>query len=145
MYSLERKQKQNVNVISWVVPYNIVVRYVVSMVPLLDIVLISVDPILSVSTTGLVEGEIRTEESSNDGPSENGYRIGSHQFSNERHRAVLEHSHYILAHQIEIFLPHLRHLVFYFSRVMYHYESTFFSLWFLIKLIVFVDRIEFLQ
>lgn len=115
------------------------------MVALLDVVFVSIDPILSVLSASFVKCKVRSKERPHDGPSEDGHRIGSDQFPYERQRAVLQHTNNILAHQVQILLAHFRHLILHFASIVNHNECRLFLLRLLIELIIFVDRIEFLK
>lgn len=114
---------------------------------------------------GRPEGEVAAEECSENRPSEDGDGVGSDKFSNERHARVLQHTHDVLTHQVEILFTHFRHLkdsrsfncsadehadvdahlVFDFTRVMLDDESIFLTLRLLIKRILLVDVVELMK
>lgn len=114
-------------------------------IPLLDVVLVTVHPSLSVFPPRFSEGKVRPEEGPYDSPSEYGDRISAYQFPHKRHRAVLQHAYDVLTHQIEVLLPHVRHLVLYFAGIVDYYEGGFFLLGFLVELVVLMDAVEFLE
>lgn len=114
-------------------------------IPLLDVVLVTVHPSLPVLPPRLPEREVRPEEGPDDGPPEHGHGIGAHQFPHKGHGAVLQHAHYVLAHQIEVLLAHVRHLVLHLAGVVDHYEGGLLLLGLLVELVVLVDAVELLQ
>lgn len=54
--------------------------------------------------------KVATKKCSQNGPPEDGYRIGADQLPHKRHARVFEHAHNILPHQVQILLAHLSHL-----------------------------------
>lgn len=56
------------------------------------------------------EGKVATEEGSEDGPSENSNWVGANQLAHKRHARVLQHTHNILSHQIQILFTHFSDL-----------------------------------
>jgi hypothetical protein len=126
-------------------PYNIFVRNVISLVSLLYIVFVSVNPALSVLPARFVKREVSTKKCPHYGPSEDCDRIGTHQLPDERHRAVLQHPDDILSHEIQILLSHVRHLILHFSGVVNDDESALLLLRLYVELVVFVDAVELLQ
>lgn len=126
-------------------PDEVLVGHVVPRVPLLDVVLVAVHPALPVLPASLPEREVRPEEGPDDGPPENGHRICAHQLPNEGHGAVFEHADDVLAHQVEVLLAHVRHLVLHLAGIVDNDEGGLLLLGFLVELVVFVDAVEFLQ
>lgn len=120
-------------------PYDIIIRSVVAKSIRNRAIFVAVCANLAVLAAGLVEREVRPEKGAHDGPPEHGHRVRAHQFANERHRAVLQHAHDVLPHQVQVFLAHLRHLVLDFPRVVDHHEGGFQLLGLLVKLIVLMD------
>ena len=117
----------------------------IAAITLLNIVLVPIDSALPVSPARFVECKVRPEESPHDGPSEHGHGIGPDQFTNECHRAVLQHPHDVLPHEVEVFLAHVHHLVLHFSGVVDDYERTLSALRFLVELVVLVNGVELLK
>lgn len=117
----------------------------IPLIPLLYVVPVTVDSTLSVLSARLVKSEIGPEKGPDYGPSEDGHRVSPHQLPDEGHRAVLEHSDYVLPHEIQVFLTHVGDLVFDLAGVVDHYEGSLFGLRLLVEFVVLVDHVEFLK
>ena len=126
-------------------PYDIFVGDVVSLVALLDVVLVAVHSALPVLASGLVEGEVGAKKSAHDRPPEDRHGVGAHQLADERHRAVLQHADDVLAHQVEVLLAHVGHLVLDFTGVVDDDEGALALLRFYVEFVVFVNGVEFLK
>lgn len=114
-------------------------------IPLLNIVLVAIHPTLSMFPAGFMECKVCPEERSYYRPSENCDGIGSHKFPDKSHGAVLQNSHNVLPHEIEVLLPHVSNLIFNFTSIVHNNECTFLFLRFLIEFVIFVHVIEFLE
>lgn len=89
--------------------------------------------------------KVSSEERPDNGPPEDGHRIGANELAHKRHARVLQHAHNVLSHQIEVFLAHLGHLILDLARIVFDDEGVFLFLRFLVEFAVLLDAIKFVQ
>lgn len=104
----------------------------------------SLTSVLSVAAAGLVEGKVGAEERTQYRPPEHRHRVGPDQLPHERHAGVLQHTHHLGAHQVQVLLAHLRHLVLDLARVVLHNERRLALVRQLVERVVLVQQVELL-